>query len=209
LFLLFNRLHRHYSVHCWKHYTASTSLLEPQQYNRLHNLSRTFFLTAKRFSLKSSFLMSTAVLLSFLRGFRICAFKVSDCSKDNPSCQHCNKQLSCRTCNHDHTINIGALALVVTRCSFICAQLFQHLADQSTWQSCGYTTQGQGQGTQHTEQLQAHRYKVGGKGRRQCRQQQLTIRRSLSGGLGMMIGAIGTSAPVKAVAKMSTGVTCS
>lgn len=29
--------------------------------------------------------------------------------------------------------------LEVTRCSFTCAQLFKHLADQTTWQSCGYT----------------------------------------------------------------------
>ncbi len=37
----------------------------------------------------------------------------------------------------------------------------------------------------------------------------ITITIIITGGLGMMIGAIGTSAPVKAVAKMSTGVTCS
>ena len=56
------------------------------------------------------------------------------------------------------------------------------------------------------QKLQAHRYKVGGKGSGQRRQQQLTMRRSSSGGLGMMTGALGTSAPVKAVAKMSIGV---
>ncbi|KAA6419982.1 MAG: hypothetical protein FRX49_10004 [Trebouxia sp. A1-2] len=41
---------------------------------------------------------------------------------------------------------------------------------------------------------------VDGKGRKQCRQQQLTIRRSSSGGLGITTCALGASAPVKAVA---------
>ena len=115
--------------------------------------------------------------------------------------------VSCSVWNRDHTINIGTLALEMTRCSLTCAQPFKHLADPATQQSCGYATQCHN--TQHTEQLQTHRHKAGGKGRKQCRQRQLTIRRSSSGGLGMMTGAFGASAPVKAVAKMSIGVTFS
>lgn len=106
------RLHGRNSVHYCEHQTTLTSLLEPHQLKRLHNLSRIFCFTTKRFSLNSAFLVPSAVLLSFLREF--CAFKVmclSDYSKDNTFCQRdlniCH--VSCRTWSCDHTTNINTL----------------------------------------------------------------------------------------------------